>query len=303
MGANRITQGLLTQRTLFNLQNQLRRLSVFQERLATGKRVNRPSDDPLDARQAVKVQTLIGKNEQFLSNIQAVTPQLAESDGILQRVVSIIHRTRELAVRGSNGGINQGQLDSIALEVDQLLESLLISGNHESNGRFIFAGTRTLAPPFEATRTGTEITSVAYVGNAIRIEVSIAELANVAVNEPGSVAFQGVVDIFEVLIGLRDDLRAGDQGNISNTRLADLDTSLDQILGSLARIGSIQNRIERVSDRTEDYLIQLQLLLSQKVDADFSDTIVNFNAESNAFQAALNAAGRVLQPSLLDFIR
>lgn len=302
MGALRITQGLLVDRTLSNLNSQLRRIAILQERLSTGFRVNRPSDDPIDARRAINIRTLIGQNEQFLSNIRDASPVLNETASQLQQSVEILHRARELTLQGANG-TNSAQLDVIALEVDQLLESLVVTANHQTNGRFIFGGTHTLSKPFVVTLVGGEITVVTYTGNDVRIEIAISEGALVPINEPGSLAFQNTVDIFQLLIDIRDDLVAGNQTDLQNLRLAELDQALDDILLSEARVGAVQNRLERVTGTTEGFIVQLKGLLSETIEADFTDTIVNLTSQQNAFEAALNAAGRVLLPSLLDFIR
>lgn len=299
----RITQNLLADRTLSNLNAQLRRLAKAQEQLTTGRRVNRPSDDPIDARRAVNTQTRIGENEQFSRNISDVGPQLTETATTLLRVLDIIQRTRDLTLQGANGTIGQAQLDQIALEIDQLLEALVVSGNHQTNGRFIFGGTRTLSPAFTVTRVAGDITAVTAQGNTLFLRVSISRGITVNVNEPGIRAFQGTVDMFQLLIDIRDDMRAGNRTALQGADLANLDLAQDQILLSVARVGSLQNRLERVSADTEDFILQLQEVLSDRVDADFAEAMINFNSLSNGLQAALNAAARVLQPSLLDFIR
>ena len=302
MGAIRVTQGILTQRTLSNLNTQLREILLLQEQLATGQSVNRPSDNPIDARRAVNIRALIQENEQYVSNIQDVSPFLSETTTELQRVVDVIQRARELTLQGANETNGQDQLDAIALEINQLIEDVFDAANHQTNDRYIFGGTRTLAAPFEVTRTAGDIDSVTYVGNEDAINVAVADGTTVTVNEPGSEAFQSQIDIFTVLIGIRDDLRAGDQASLQ-TRIDDLDTAQDQSLLSQSRIGATQNRLERVSGSAEDFIVQLQRVLSDKIDVDFAETIVNLNAQQNALEAALNAAGRVLQPSLLNFLR
>jgi flagellar hook-associated protein 3 FlgL len=264
--------------------------------------VNRPSDDPIDARRAVNLQALLAENEQYLANVTDVSPFLNESASELQRVVDIIQRARELTLQGSNETNAQPQLDAIALEINQLLEDAFGAGNHQTNDRFIFGGTRTLTAPFEATRAGGEITAVTYLGNTQTIDVQVADGNSATVNEPGSTAFQSTVDVFEVLIGIRDDLRAGDQVGLQS-RIDELADGQQQILLSESKIGATQNRLDRIAAATEDYNVQLQRVLSEKVDADLAETIVSLNAQQNALEAALNAAGRVLQPSLLDFIR
>ena len=300
----RVTQGSLANRTLINLNTQFNRIAGLQEQLATGLRVNRPSDDPIDARSAINLRTLISKNEQFTSNIGDVTPQLQESATTLLGVVDILQRTLELTVQAANETVGQAQLDSIALEIDQLLESLVVAGNHRTNNRSIFAGTQTLADAFDVTRVAGQITAVTYAGNDADIEVTISEGIRTVVNVTGDDAFQANVDVFAVLIGIRDDLTpVADQANLSAVRLGELQTALDQTLFAVAKVGSVQNRLDRVTNNLLDFNVQFEALLSEKIDADFAETVLGLDIAENALIAALSAAGRVLQPSLLDFVR
>ena len=299
----RITQGMLVQRTLNNLNQQLRRISVLQDQLATGRRVNRPSDNPIDARRAMNLRTIIAKNEQFQANISDASPQLQESASTVLNMVDIMLRALELTTQGANEVVGQSQLDSIALEINELLEAAVVAGNHRTNNRSIFAGTRTLADAFDVTRVAGQITAVTYAGNDQPIEINISEGVRSEVNVTGSDVFQKNVDIFAVLIGIRDDLLAGDQASLRDVRLAEIATGREQLLSSVAQIGAVQNRLERLQSNLADFNIDFQELLSDKIDADFAETVLGLTVAETALNAALNAAARVLQPSLLDFIR
>lgn len=304
MSIFRITQGLLVQHSLTNLNAQLNRLAELQDQLATGRRVNAPSDDPIAVRRAVNTRTGMQKNEQYLRNIQAVGPQLTETVTSIQTVLEALQRALELTVAGANGTYAQPQLDAIAGELNQLLEEIVVLSDRQTNGRYIFGGTHTLNLPYVTTRDANgDITAVTYEGNDEHIAVAISDGITVNVNEPGSVVFSSQQDIFQLLIDIRDSLRGGDQAALQNTHLGELDTAMEQLLLSMARVGAIQNRLERTSMNTEDFNMQLQELLSDTVDADYAETIMNLNAQSNAYQAALNAAARVIQPSLLDYVR
>jgi len=303
MPITRITTPLLAERSLRDINAQLVHISNLQEQLATGQRVNRPSDDPIDARRAINVRVLLAKNEQFQSNIDDITPQLDETATTLLNVDDILQRALELTTQAANETNAQEQLDAIALEIDQLLEGLFAASNHRTNGRTIFSGTQTLEDAFSATRVGGDITAVAYEGNTQVTATNVSDGIQIDVNIPGVNAFQGTTDLFQLLIGIRDDMRAGDQASLRNVRLGDLRTGLDQVLFNVARVGATQNRLEDVSNNLQDANIQLRDLLSDKIDADYAETVLGLNVAQNAFEAALNAAGRVLQPSLIDFIR
>lgn len=307
MGSIRVTQGILVDRVLSNISAANLRLLKLQDQLATGQRVNIPSDDPLAARRAINARSEIAKNDQFLTNISTITPQLSETETAVLTSVDILQRVRELSLQGASDTNGQLQRDQIAIEINQLLESLLVQSNTVTNGRYVFGGTRTLNPAFEATRDAAgEVTNIAYAGNNEKIKIEISEGITVDTNIPGDDLFTptdpGSVDIFQVLIDIRDNLRAGD-ANALQTRLGELDVAEDQLLISTARLGATTSRIERVDANLRDVNIQLSDVLSDNIDADFAEVTLNLNAQSNAFQAALNAGARVIQPSLLQFLQ
>jgi len=299
----RVTQGLMVRQALNDLNRQTRRLLQLQQQLSTGLKVNSPSDDPLAARRAVNIRSLIGQNEQYLTNLSNATPQVSETASTLQTVITSLQRAYELTVQGANGTNSQTQLNNIAIEIDQILESTLSEANHQTNGRYIFGGTRTLDAPFVAARdaNGT-ITSVTYQGNDESIRVLVGDGVEASINEPGNRAFTDGQDYFQLLISIRDELRAGNQGALQNQRLGEMITAQNQLLVSVARVGTIENQFERLTRNMEDYVQQLQGTLSDNIDADYAETVINLQAQTNAFQAALNATARVIQPSLLDYI-
>ena len=299
----RVTQLMFIDRTLQDLQRQFNRVFEFEQQLATGFRVSRPSDDPIDARRAVNIKLEIAQLNQFLNNITDARPQVDDTESTLDNTISVLQRVRELTVQGSNGTNSQEQLDAIATEINQLLEETLVLSNSQSIGRYLFAGTRTKTIPFSETRVGGEITAVAYQGNTVDINVAISESAQIKVNIDGQAAFQSGIDIFTTLIGIRDDLRAGNQASLSGVRIDEVDQAIEQLLLRQADLGANTNRLDRVVSVTEDGVLSQQILLSEKIETDFADATLRYNNSLNALQAALNASARVLQPTLLDFIR
>jgi len=308
MGAIRITRNLLIDRVLTDLNDQTRRLLDLQRQLATGQRVNIPSDDPLAARRAVSARSVVSRNEQFLTNISSIGPTLNDSEAAVLTTVDALRRARELTLQGANEVNSQTQLDEIANEINEILESVFVQANTATNDRFIFGGTRTLEAPFEATRDANgDIVDVTYQGNDEQFQVEISAGVNVDVNEPGSAVFgtpanPQSTEVLQVLIDTRDNLLAGNRDALQ-TRLGEFSEAEDQLLVVTSRLGAVQRRLERVESNLRDQNVQLQEVVSDNLDADFAEVTVNLNAETNAFRAALNAAGRVIQPSLIDFVQ
>ena len=304
MGVGRVTSQIMVQRALANLRYQSNRIVDLQTQLSSGLRVNAPSDDPIDARRAINARATIAKNEQYIQNIASAGPRLEETVTSLQTLTENILRARELTLRGANGTNDQNALDILAEEVNQLIEGVVNTANHQTGNAYIFGGTRTTQAPYDVTRNvNGDIAAVAYVGNGEDISVTIGDGVDVVTNEPGANVFQSNQDLFQTLIDIRDNLLAGDQSSLQTTRLSELKTIRQQLGQGIARVGAVQNRFTSSEAELEDFKIQLQQLLSDSIDADFADVVLHLNAQSNAFQAALNAASRVIQPSLLDFIR
>ena len=304
MGAMRVTTQLLIDRSIRNINNQSNRLLTLQEQLATGLRVNRPSDDPIDARRAVSIRALLGKNEQYLANISMVNSPVAETNTSIETILSSFNRAWELALRGANGTNAQNQLDALALEVNQIVEGIFSTANHETNGRYLFGGTRTTTPPYEAIRNAEgEIVAVSFAGNAEAVHVAISDVLDLQYNEIGLDVFSKNQDIFQTLLQVRDNLRAGDTSALGTVRLDEMETVRDQLTSALARVGSIQNRLDRSVEELEQFTFQLQTQLSDAIDADYADVMTRLYAQTNAFQAALSAAARAIMPSLLDYVR
>ncbi len=306
MGTLRITQRLIVDRILNDLTLQGRRLLELQDQLATGQRVNKPSDDPLAARRAISATTEIAANTQYITNISTIGPYLVETETAIMSSLNLVQRARELTLQGASNTNAQAQRDALAEEIDEVLEQLLVEANHITNDRYVFGGTRTLSAPFVATRNADdEVTAVAYTGNSADIEIAISEGVRVATNVPGDGVFLSTgaqsTDIFQMLIDIRDNLRAGDVGALT-TRLEEMNFAETQLQVATARLGAVTNRIEDVESELDAYNVQLESVRSDNIDADFAEVILNLNSQSNAFQAALTAGARVLQPSLLNFL-
>jgi flagellar hook-associated protein 3 FlgL len=300
----RVTQRLLSDRVLNNLRTGTNKLLDLNNQLSTGRRINAPSDDPVDVRRTINTRVIIQKNEQYVDNIAMTRPQHEATSTILTNLQGTIQRVHELTLQGANSANSVEQLSYIAQEINQLLEGILESANQQTNGRYIFSGTRTLTRAFEPTRDANgDIISVAYQGDGNSIELAVSDTAKVTITEPGDRVFNSSVDVFQMLINIRDDLRTGNVADLGNARLDELDATREQLSRALARVGAVQNRVDRTQFETEDFILSNEALVSHLVDIDLATLFVDLNLQQNAYQAALNASARLLQNSLLDFVR
>jgi flagellar hook-associated protein 3 FlgL len=290
----RITQRLLTSSTLANLQGSLGRTEKLQERLSTGKVLNRPSDSPTGLVTAMQTRASLARTETHLRNADNAMGWVNTADSALQGASSMLRRVRELAVLGQNGSIDATGREAIAMEVDAISASLVQVANTSFAGRSVFAG-NAAGRAYDA--------SGAYLGDDGAVERTVADGQAVRINVTGPEAFgAGPDSVFAVLAALSDDLR-NNPSAITSDNLPPLDASINRVLTALGSLGARGNQIEGIRDRGVMQKLNLETRLSEAESTDMTETIMELQMQEVAYQAALGATARVLQPSLLDFLR
>lgn len=294
----RIADRVLTDNVRTSLNLNISKLMQIEREIATGRRINVPSDDPAAAATALRHRTDIALSEQFSRTAQASAARLSAADTALSSLTEVVQRARELTVKAGAGSLGTDQLASIATEINQLLHSAVQIGNTNFSGQFIFAGTKTTTVPF--TVTGQVPLTVTYNGNANAIYQDVGQGVQVRVDVPGG---QSILPVMNALIQIRDALNGGNTDAATTSGLAALDRALDGLLQTRGSIGARVNRLEDLVQRMDDEQTNLKGLQSGLEDVDITDTIVRLNIARNVYEASLGAAAKAIQPTLVDFLR
>lgn len=307
----RVTNQMMVSRFLQNLNANLALLSKSNEQLSTGKRISRPADDPIAVARSLQFRTSVQETEQYIRNVGSATSWLEAADSAMSDIMAVLHRAKEIAVSGANGALEDGSLAALADEVDKMIEHVVQVGNSDYAGRYIFAGFQTNTPPFTAVSaaappgwiqppSGQMITGVVYNGDSGIISYEVGKGIEASVNVPGDVVLN---DVFGALIDLRDRLRSRDQAGVSNTSLALIDSASDSLGEWQAEVGARSNQLELTNNRLLALKSNFQKLLSENEDADIPEVIMQLKMQENVYRAALDSGARIIQPTLLDFLR
>lgn len=296
MALTRITQTMMNRHSLDSLQTSLGRLSRLQEQLSTGRVLNRPSDSPTDTTSAMRIRSSLADVKQYGRNASDGNGWLSIIDSALTSANDQVMRARDLALQGANEGVaGQTVRDSLAAEVDQIREGLITTANSDYLGRPVFGGVTAGPAAYDATGT--------YVGTPGTVNRTVAEGTLVRVDVDGGTAFGPAgSSVFDHLSALATALRGGDQATISAS-IAALDADRDRITTTQTEVGSRQNRVEAAIQAASDGELRLSTSLSNVESADLPKVVVDLQMQQVAYQAALGATARVMQPSLMDFLR
>ena len=300
----RIAQESLNRTTLSNINLNYKKIQETQEKLSSGKRINRPSDDPSGTRKVLGLKAEESQVQQFLDNTETAKEQINFTSNTLESIQDIFSKIKELTIQASNDTLGQSERKIISGELDELLESVLQNANTDNNGRYIFSGTQTLTSAFTATRDSNgNISSVSYNGNNEEIKYQIGPNTFMQINLPGGKLFQDN-KAFSTLISLRDSLNAStfDSTAFSNLRTT-MDTATDAISTEITKFGAKANRLEMTTNSLENSQTALKELISYTEDADIASLIMDLKHHENVLQSSLKTGAMVIQSTLLDFLR
>lgn len=296
----RITQNYSINSLLRQVNLTRERINVYQRNLATGKRINRISDDPENIETVIRYKRMIKFNERFQNTIGSALDFMYFTSETLDQSANVIARVKELTIQGADS-LNADEFKAFEQQIDQLLRKLVNLGNTKFKDRYIFGGANTDKPPFTLAPDGSYVTANPDgIDGALKAEIGDGKVEQY--NISGEQVFNSDVDIFGTLIALRDAFANQDTATISNL-IPDLETALDQITEANATLGAKIKRFELIDEQYRNENLRLQEFLSKTEDTDMAKTITDLQMEQTALETALRALAKTVNISLVDFMR
>jgi flagellar hook-associated protein 3 FlgL len=286
MTVSRMTQKMMSGRALLGMQTGLERLGKVQEQLTTGRVINRPSDDPTSATSAMRIRTSVAAQKQYARNANDAVAWLNQIDATFSSMTDQVRRARDIALQGANDGAMGPQArEALATEVDQVREGLIATANTTYLGRPVFGGVTGGPAAYDADGKWIGVTGDGVVR-------TVADGVKIRVDVEGPTAFGEDGD------SLFDHLTA-----LSDAAIQNLSADSAKISDVQSAVGARTNRVEQAQTAAGDAQLSLANTLSEIENTDIAKATVDLQLQEVAYQAALAATARVMQPSLLDFLR
>ncbi|MGG1480004.1 flagellar hook-associated protein FlgL [Bacillus smithii] len=289
----RVTQSMLSNNMLRNLSSSYERLSKYQDQISTGKKVNRPSDDPVVVMKGISYRTDLSEVQQYKRNFSEAYNWIENSDAALDNAGQALQRIRELVVEASNDTYDASQRQAISAEIKQLRDHLAEVANTKFGDKYLFNGANTTKKPVDLQNGNYPSESQPTEP----VEIELSKGIYLPVNVPGEKVFGE--QLFSDLKALTDDL---DQGKNPASYLDQIDQHIDAINNARADLGARQNRLEMMESRVDNQEVIATKVLSDNEDVDYEKAITDLTAQESVHRAALAVGARVLQPTLMDFL-
>ena len=307
----RVTSNMLNNQMLLNLNRNGVNLNNLQTQLTTGRKINKPSDDPVGITYSMRYRAELSSNEQYQKNVDSAQSWLEFTDTAVDQVGSILHRVKELTVQASNSTNPKSALDSINTEIKQLKEQLIDIGNSKINGKYIFNGQTYDKKPYDFPKGADNQSDTSAAGDLTtdtgEINYIIGDNIQLSVNVTGSDIFGNPSEkdgdhIFTMLDRLSTALEASDFDTISD-QIDLVNTRLDKVLTARSQVGAKTNRVDLMQGRLSDLEINLNNMQGNVEDADYEKVLLNSKIQESIYNASLSTGAKIISNSLADFLR
>ena len=291
------------------LSNVQGSLAKTQEQLSTGKQIIKPSDVPEKAAVVTRLESELARQASYQNSLKTVDIRLKSEETALTNCSDVMYRMKELAMQAANDTLSLADRKSVSLEMSQLRDQLLsLANSQDSNGNYLFAGSRVTKMPFSPDAKG----MVNYQGDQNRMVIGVGDNRRMNLNMAGTDAFTNVVrdngkggrvgiGFFQSLNDLVDSVKNSDKVSLQRG-LGEIDMLQQGLSNASAQIGTDMNVIDSQNNVLDEIVLRLKSTLSDVQDLDYTEAITKMNKDQLALEAAQNTFAKISKLSLFNFI-
>ncbi|MBM7773353.1 flagellar hook-associated protein 3 FlgL [Actinokineospora baliensis] len=295
MVAFRVTEQSTSAKVLAGLRTSANNVDRLREQMTTGKQVAKPSDSPTGTVSAMQLRNDIAARERYDRSATDGVARLSTAEAALSTGGDLLNRARDLVLQGMSQPAvgDPAARAGIAVEIRGLRDNMISVANTSYLGRPVFGGTTDKDRAFLDTG--------AYQGDTGSVQRRVGDSSQVRVDVSADVFGTAAGNVFDVL----DSIATGLETNPAtlSSDLNRLDSAKSRFTNELTAVGSRYSQLTAAQDTASTQVLALTSRLSEIEDIDMAKAVIDLQTQSAGYEAALAATARVVQPSLLDFLR
>jgi flagellar hook-associated protein 3 FlgL len=296
----RVTQNITHNNFVSAIRKQNENLLKIQQQISSQKRINKISDDPIGMGQVLGYRSSLAVIDQYEKNITQGITRLEVNESTLDMAAELVGLAKEIAENNSGSEITAEARQIAAYQVRELNDQIIQLANSKFEGNYIFSGHATDTPPFAADGT--------YNGDDGKARIMIAEKVEVNIEADGSKIFgaNGGVDIFAEMQNLISGLENSDLAAGTAQIKATIDPLFDgrtQINNKRTEYAAIFYRLEATQGYWNNLKPKVDIALAKTEEVDMTQAVLELKNLELAYETTLATAARIIQPTLMDFLR
>jgi flagellar hook-associated protein 3 FlgL len=288
----RVTNKMMADNVTAQLFRQREQMVKTQEYITTGKRVNRPSDDPVEISSILSYRKTISSIDQYNENIGKAKLYINSVDEVLGMVSDMLGDAKEIAY-----DTNPAKRAEMAEQVAAIRDQVLQMANYQIDGKYLFSGDATQTAPYNSTDWD-------YNGDSGTRNVVVGENMQINITADGEGIFgPDDANVFDILNNLESALTAVPVVPTDITdQISNLDSAIDRITTVRSRNAGIYKRLEATENHNNYFKVNVQDMLSNAEDADIAEAIIDFQQQRTTYESTLASSSMIIQKSLIDFL-
>lgn len=293
---------------LADINNVQQMISAASREISSGKQVTQASDAPDVVSELLQLRTAEQKNSQITSNLTLAQSDANVAESALSSATQLMDRAVTLATQGATATTDATGRQSLAGEVESILDEMVSYSQTQSAGRYVFSGDQDAAASYRVNLgnpNGVDRlitpTATRQVENPAGGTFTVSETAQTIFDDRNADDSLASDNVFAAVNGLRTALLNNDQAAVSES-ITSLHQASDHLNVCLAFYGDVQNRIRDASNFAANYEVQLKTQISQKEDADVAAASLELSEGTAQIQAAYAMEARIPRTTLFDFL-
>jgi flagellar hook-associated protein 3 FlgL len=326
----RVTNKMLAHNFLNDMSKNLKNLQTLQQQMTSGKEIRRPSDNPFKVARAMQLHTDINTNKQYNENIKDTINWLDTTDTALGQAGDVMQRVRELLISAGNAGYGTDERRAIKDEINQKVGELSQVLNTNFDGKYIFGGTRGTTKPLNSVKDSTTgNTNLVYykrdggeldlsnaedlkefnmIDSKLAVEISQGVTMEYNISASDILSFNNekgeAIDLSTVFKNITDHLDDPNSVNeLTGKDLTDITDVISNLLKLRSEVGAKQNRMESALNKNVEENFNMTEILAQTEDIDITEKTMQYATMQTVYVASLQTSAKVLQPTLMDYLR
>jgi len=304
----KISTKLLFDRASNQMSLVQNKLADSQAQLAQGKQILKPSDSPDQAAIVQRLKSLLSKQDSFQNSLSTMRSRLELEDSTLRSATGLLVRAKEIAVQAANDTLSTVNRQALGSELSAVRDQLLsLANTTDTNGTFLFSGSRSKYPPFAPKNAGEPPT---YRGDQTKVSVMVGEQRSIPINRTGTETFVSInrtgsnqaVGFFEVMDDLVNGIYSSD-GAAMQQGIKEMTDLMNGLTLAHADIGTDMNVVDQQSSVVDDTILNLKTTVSSVEDLDYAAAITKMNQQMLSLEAAQSSFSTMAQLTLFNYLK
>ena len=323
----RITNSSMIRSHMYDTQNNLTNMSKINQQISTGKVINTVSDDPYKAIRIMNMNNEIKYTEKYNSNIDETVGWMNTTDGALESTGNLLNEIKETILKVGNGTYSQNEMKSLNEDMNEKIKQLADTLNSTYGGKYLFGGSSvddapitvienpdgTVKLEFSKDKNGQTIPNTddlkADISSGINIDynISVGEILNIKDGNGNTV---NLLDEINNLSTLMNDIANGDEqtaakakATLLNDTKGKIDTLFDHVVNERTSLGVRVSTAEKIKELNDEDILNIQDVLSKTQDTDVVEKFIELKSAEMIYQASIQVGAKLIQPTILDYIR